>query len=374
MAIIKSSPSELAIHGGGPPAFASKVPVFSANVGDGHRFGELAERMFLASEPPGGLAEEFEVALGKWVDVRNVVGFSSLPAAMRCLQRAAGLSGRILMPALGAESYSEFEQATLIESEPTRYGICAGKLSDHMNDDVAAVLAIHPLGRPCLVQELEDQCDEWGVPLFMYGHQALGATYSGERLGSFGHAEIFELGRDQLIHAMDAAVISTDDDLLAYRLRSLRSQHVDRIDQGVGDAASAMGIANLESAATFIDANRVRFEIYRESLRDVPGVKLMSHERGTTYQSIAIEVDPGLAGLTRDALYNVLAAENVETAKPFEPVSYTIAPTASRLASSLLQLPSGPNATEEAIKAVSKLVELAIVRSLESPDPIHLAA
>src|ERR1044072_3093639 len=87
MAILKSSPSELAIHGGGPPAFDAKIPVFSANAGDGRRFAELAERMFMATEPTGSLVEEFEAQLSKWIGVRNVVGFSSRASAMRSIAR-----------------------------------------------------------------------------------------------------------------------------------------------------------------------------------------------------------------------------------------------------------------------------------------------
>lgn len=380
MATIKSSPSELAIHGGGPPAFASKIPVFTANVGDGRRFAELAEQMFVAGEPPGHLVSQFEAALAAWLGVRNIVGFSSLPAAFRCLQSSAGRNGEVMVPAFGSGAFCLEDKPTWVECEPTTYGMSPSQLADRLREDSAAVLAIHPLGRPCMVEELGDLCDEWNVPLFIYGHQAFGCKYGGEKLGCFGEAEVFDLGRDQLVHASDASIVATDNDLLAHRLRSIRTEKVDRIDQGMGDAAAAMGIANLESAERFVDSNRVRYETYREKLLDVPGVKLVRHGPESTYQSIAIEIDAGLAGLTRDALHNVLSAENVGTAKPLLDVQHPTPNTqhlnsvASRLASSLLQLPNGPAATTEAIEAVCKLVELAIVRSLESPDPIRLAA
>jgi dTDP-4-amino-4,6-dideoxygalactose transaminase len=142
----------------------------------------------------------------------------------------------------------------------------------------------------------------------------------------------------------------------------------------MSDAAAAMGIANLESVEAFAKANRPRYDLYRKLLAGTPGVKFVRLGDGSNYQSIAIEIDPGLSGLTRDAMAHVLAAENVGTAKPFEGWTLSTAPVATKLGLSLLQLPAGPSATEEAIQAVCKLVELAIVRSLESPDPIRLAA
>ncbi|MFI5384653.1 MAG: DegT/DnrJ/EryC1/StrS family aminotransferase [Fimbriimonadales bacterium] len=382
MAIVKSSPSELAIHGGGPPAFASKLPVFTANVGNGQRFAGLAERMFVAEEAPGRLAEEFEGVLCEWLGVRNVVGFSSLPAAMRCVERSVKIKGKVFAPAFGSGAFSLEERPVDVDCETATYGMSPAKLAVELRDDASAVFAVHPLGRPCMIEELQDLCDEWSVPLFLYGHQALGCSFQGARLGTFGRAEIFDLGRDQLVHAMDATVVATDDDLLAHRLRRVRSERVERIDQSIGDAAAAMGIANLEAAPDFVKSNRARSERYRELLLTVPGIKFVRHEAGSTYQSIAIEVDPSLAGLSRDALHDVLVAENVGTDKPLHdnrpltPTPQRSAPAtvASRLASSLLQLPNGPAATEEAIEAVCKLVELAIIRSLESPDPIRLAA
>jgi dTDP-4-amino-4,6-dideoxygalactose transaminase len=225
-----------------------------------------------------------------------------------------------------------------------------------------------------MIQELEDVCDEWDIPLILYGHQALGCKYGGELLGSFGRAEIFDLGRDQLVHALDAAVVTTDDDLVAHRLRSLRTLRDDGIDQAMSDASAAMGIANLESVVAFTDCNRRRYEKYAELLMSVPGMKLVRADAGSTYQSVTIEVDPGLAGISRDSLAEVLTSENVGTAKPFDGSRLSTAPTALRAVSSLLQLPAGPSATDELIEAVCKLVELAVVRSLESPDPIRLAA
>jgi dTDP-4-amino-4,6-dideoxygalactose transaminase len=130
----------------------------------------------------------------------------------------------------------------------------------------------------------------------------------------------------------------------------------------MGDAAAAMGIANIESTDKFIKNNLERYNRYRELLLHVPGVHSIRHEKGSTYQSMAIEVDPRHSGISRDALANVLIAENVGVAKPFEGEAIpTSMPVASRLGDTILQLPSGPNLQDEDIEAVCKLIELAIV-------------
>lgn len=374
MPILKTSPSQLAIHGGGPAAFDTRLPAFAANAGDGRRFAELAERMFRATETPGIMAEEFEGKLAEWLQVRNVVGFSSNRSAIGAIDRLLGTGQKSFAPAFSAAHFPLQNAPFGIECETVSYGMSPAGLAQHLRDDASAVFATHPLGRPCMIQDLQDVCDEWGVPLFISGPQALGCHYQGERLGAFGEAEIFELGRDQLVHAMDAAVVATDDDLLAHRLRASRADRSDGVDAAMSDAAAAMGIANLESVSEFVDSNRSRYELYRKHLHDVPGISLVRHGSDSTFQCVSIEVNRSEAGLTKDSLYDVLTAENVGTVRPVDYRAFSGPPVATRLASSLLRLPNGPALDEESIAAVCKLVELAIVRSLESPDPIRLAA
>ncbi|HWA83915.1 MAG TPA: DegT/DnrJ/EryC1/StrS family aminotransferase [Fimbriimonadaceae bacterium] len=374
MPIFKTSPSQLAIHGGGPAAFESKLPAITANAGDGRRFAELAERMFLATETPGSLAAEFERKLASWFQVGNVVGFSSNRAAVHAIHRASGHGAKVFVPAFGAESFL-IDQTTIgVECEPFMFGMSPAGLAEQLREDAAAVFALNPLGRTCMIEDIQDICDEWGVPLFFSSPQSLGCSYKGDRLGRFGHAEIFELGRDQLVHAMDAAVIVTDDDLLAHRLRVSRTEKEDHADPAMSDAAAAMGIANLESVSAFAEANQTRYEIYEAHLRDLPGISLVRHSPEGTYQCVAVEVNRSEAGLTKDSLYDILAAENVGSIKAVDSRAFAGPPVSARLAGSLLRLPSGPHMTEESIVAVCKLVELAIVRSLESPDPLQMAA
>jgi dTDP-4-amino-4,6-dideoxygalactose transaminase len=372
MPTIKKSPSELAIHGGGPPAFSTKLAAFSANAGSGHRFAELAERMFNESETAGRMVEEFEDALGRWLGVGNVIGFASSITAQRALAGALKMNGRVYLPAFGHGAFPEFQNALHIEAEQATWGISPMCLAEELRPDASAVFAVNAFGRSCMVQDLYETCDEAGVPMIFLGHQALGCKYKGEYLGVFGRAEIFELGRDQLIHATDSAVITTDDDLLAHRLRSIRALKPDGVEASMSDAAAAMAIANLEAVDDFVAANKKRYELYRKHLVGISGVRLLSPS--DTYQSVVIQVDPGHAGTTRDGLHDVLLAENVGSVKPFADRTLASAPTAGKLSATLLQLPSGPAATSEAIEAVSRLVALAIVTSLESPDPIRLAA
>lgn len=365
MPTLKNHPREFALHGGGPPAFESPLAAFAPHVGDGHRFANLAEAMFVSGATPGEWVATFESELAAWMSVRNVIGFAGIGAATRLLRRALRLDGPLILPALGAELASIDGPEIRLDSDPLTLGLDPAAVQ--AASEVSGVFAISPCGGTCRAGELQAVCDDRDWPLFLLGHQGLWRDGN-----DFGRGLIFELGRDQILHALHAAVIATDDDLLAHRLRSLRASKLDGADPGMSDAVAVMGIANLESIENFADQNRRCRRHYRELLAEVPGITLAPASPNA--QSVTIQVDPSRAGLTRDGLRAILVAEHVGAERPFLDPGLADAPVARGAATRLLQLPTGPTATEEAIEAVCRLVELAIVQGLEAPDPIRLAA
>lgn len=365
MPTLKNHPREFALHGGGPPAFESPLAAFAPHVGDGHRFASLAEAMFVSGATAGEWVATFESELAAWMGVRNVVGFSGIGAASRLLRRALSLDGPLILPALGAELASIDGPVIRLDSDPLTLDLDPAAVQ--RASEANGVLAISPCGGASRASEIQAACDERDWPLFLLGHQGLWRDGN-----EFGRALLFELGRDQILHALHSAVIATDDDLLAHRLRSARGAKLDGADPCMSDAVAVMGIANLESIEDFAKENRRRHDTYREGLAEIPGIALLPP--GPNSHSVTIQVDPSRAGLSRDGLRTILVAENVGAERPFLDPGLADAPVACGAAARLLQLPTGPTATEEAIEAVCRLVELAIVQGLEAPDPIRLAA
>lgn len=365
MPTLKNHPRELALHGGGLPAFDAPLAAFAPHVGDGRRFASLAEAMFVSGATAGEWVATFESELAAWMGVRNVVGFSGVGASARLLRRVLNLETPLIVSSLGSELAPLDGSVIGVDSESRTLGL--DPVAASRVEVASGVLAIQPCGRPNLKDDLQTLCEERDWPLLRLAHQGLWRQgHEHER------AQIFELGRDQILHALHAAVISTDDDLLAHRLRSIRGVKLDGADPCMSDAVAVMGIANLESIEDFADENRRRHGAYRELLAGIPGISLLSP--GPNFHSVTIQVDPTKAGVTREGLRAILVSENVGVARPFLAPTFANVPVACDIAGRLLQLPTGPTATEEAIEAVCRLVELAIVQGLEAPDPIRLAA
>ncbi|MEZ6189490.1 MAG: DegT/DnrJ/EryC1/StrS family aminotransferase [Planctomycetota bacterium] len=88
---------------------------------------------------------------------------------------------------------------------------------------VRAVMAVDIFGRPCDYERLQAICTAHGLELIEDAAQAWGSSYRGKRCGAFGRAATFSFyPTKNLGGAGDGGLITTDDDALAERLRSLR--------------------------------------------------------------------------------------------------------------------------------------------------------
>ena len=114
---------------------------------------------------------------------------------------------------------------------------------------------------------------------------------------------------------------------LAERLRLSPQLWIFRLRLGDGDrhqrqderAVAAVGLTSLDHKGTIIAANRANYEAYRRGFSNLAGIKLFPFDPRETsnFQYLVVEVDERAAGLSRDELAAVLAAENVLARRVF---------------------------------------------------------
>ena len=121
------------------------------------------------------------------------------------------------------------------------------------------------------------------------------------------------------------------------------------------EVCAAMGLTSLESVEEFIGTNRRNYQAYGRGLDGIPGINLMHYDESerANYQYIVLEVDEREAGLTRDALVEVLFAENVLARRYFFPglpshgaVSVVLSPCLACSAGNRNTMPSGDGSAE----------------------------
>lgn len=391
---MKQDVGELAVFGG-IPAFERRVHVGRPNVGDrerlGRRFGDLLDRRWLTND--GRYVREFEEEVARLSGVRHCVATCNGTLGLEIALRAAGVRGEVILP-----SFTFVATAHAVEWIGCTPVFCDVGLDSHTIDPAeveravtprtAAILGVHLWGRSCDVEALETVADRHGLTLLFDAAHAFGCSHGGEMIGRFGDAEVFSFHATKFVNAFEGGAVVTDDDALAERMRLMRNfgfAGYDRVvspgtNAKMNEASAAMGLTSLESMAEFVEINRRNHDRYAEGLDGRPGLSLLRFDERErrNYQYVVVEVDPGTAGIGRDALVRLLQAENVLARRYFHPGCHRMEPYRSRvpdagrrlprterLSGRLLSLPTGTAVRPEEIDEICSLLRLAVGRGEE---------
>jgi dTDP-4-amino-4,6-dideoxygalactose transaminase len=88
-----------------------------------------------------------------------------------------------------------------------------------------AIIVQHTLGMPARIDELLALAARHSLLVIEDCAHALGATYHGKPVGSFGDASFFSFGRDKVVSSVFGGVAATKHDHLARALRTLQSEY-----------------------------------------------------------------------------------------------------------------------------------------------------
>ncbi|MEU4211247.1 aminotransferase class I/II-fold pyridoxal phosphate-dependent enzyme [Streptomyces sp. NPDC026206] len=171
-----------------------------------------------------GVVAELEDALASYLGVRHVVTTCTGTAALHSMYAAAGISAgdEVLVPAL--TFHATATPLFHLGAHPVLADVDeAGQLD---LDDAArritartkAAVAVHLWGLPEDRDALVSFADEHHLMLLEDGSHAHGATWNGQRTGTFGAAAAFSLNGPKPLSAGEGGFVATDDSELYYRV------------------------------------------------------------------------------------------------------------------------------------------------------------
>ena len=146
------------------------------------------------------------------------------------------------------------------------------------------------------------------------------------------------------------------------------------INAKMSEASAAMGLASLEVLDEFIAVNRRHHERYRANLAGLPGLSLVPYPEDdrSNYQYVVLEIDAARSPISRDALQQVLRAENILARRYFypgchrmepyrteQPQAEASLPETNALVERVLQLPTGTALSGEDVDGICEVLRLA---------------
>lgn len=342
---------------GAKPAFDKPLPIGQLYFPSWERyeaaFRGIFERQYYNNNGP--LHEELEVKLQQFLGVKHAICVSNATFGLMMVADAMRLSGKVILPSFTfiasaqSLSWAGLEPA-FCDVDPETHQIDLDQVDALIGKDVSAIMGVNLWGGACNPKALAEIAEANGVQLYFDSAHAFGCTVDGVKIGNFGRAEVFSFHATKILSAAEGGCISTNDDELAERLRSIRPSYgadkpvsiVRVANARMSEAQAAVALMSLEDFSTNQKNNDALYRLYETQLKAIPGLHLVKPAgvSFSNYQYLVCTVDEREFGLPRDLVIDLLKAENVIARRYFYPGIHRSIPYAQDLPQYLDCLPN----------------------------------
>ncbi|HEX5008968.1 MAG TPA: DegT/DnrJ/EryC1/StrS family aminotransferase, partial [Planctomycetota bacterium] len=272
----------------------------------------------------GAEVEAFEREFAQWLGGTHVVGVANATDALELALRAfdVGPGDEVVIPSLTAAPTAMAVLATgampvLADIDAAWFTLDPTSLRACLSMRTAAIIPVHLYGQCADMDAIRHVAETAGVPILEDCAQSHGATFHGQRAGSFGAAAAFSFYPTKNLGAFgDGGALATPDRHLAERLARLRFYGgiagYDFTEPGrnsrLDELQAALLRVRLGAVAAGNERRRLHARRYREGLRDAP-VELPAERGGSehVYHQFVVRTP------ARDRLRDHLAARGIET-------------------------------------------------------------
>jgi dTDP-4-amino-4,6-dideoxygalactose transaminase len=374
----------------GVPLFEQPLHVGRPNIGDRERLMErindILDRRWFTNNGP--VVQEFEQRIADLTGAKHCIAMCNATVALEITTRALGLKGEVIIPSFTfiATAHSlQWQEITPVfcDVDPKTHNIDPNRIEALITPRTTGIMGVHVWGTPCNIEALQDIAQRRGLRLLFDAAHALACTYGGRMIGQFGDAEVFSFHATKFINAFEGGAVTTNDDVLAKRIRDMRNfgfagyDNVEYIGTNgkMSEVSAAMGLTSLESLEEIVAVNYRNYQAYQAGLAGIPGVKLLEYDdqERRNFQYIIVEADQADAGIDRDLLVKILQAENVLARRYFYPGCHQMEPYRSyfpnagmllpeteRLTTRVMSLPNGTSVDTSSIDAICALIKFTV--------------
>jgi dTDP-4-amino-4,6-dideoxygalactose transaminase len=230
---------------------------------------------------------------------------------------------------------------------------------------------------PAKMNDIMDILGRYEIPLIEDAAEALGSTYQGKPLGTFGVMGILSFNGNKIITTSGGGALLSDDETMIKQARFLATQardpapHYQHSHIGynyrMSNICAGIGRGQMQVLDERVKARRKVFEHYKSFFASVPGVSLFDEPQGmfSNRWLSTVVIDPKIAGVTREDVRIALEAENIESRPLWKPLHlqpiFASSPyygdkISEKLFEHGLCLPSGSNLTQAELERIDAVL------------------
>lgn len=294
-----------------------------------------------STQTEGHVTKAFENAFAAYLGRRHAIAVSSGTIGMLLALKAAGIGADDEVITSGYSWRQTAHAISWVGATPVLADIdywsqtlSPEKAEAKITPKTRAILAANVNGHPADWDKLRALADKSGVLLIEDATESIGSRYQNKLVGSFGGIAIFDFSEPSPLSCGQAAMIVTDDDTLALKLRHFRSrQRQDRasltatlrppLDAGISEITAALGLVQLQRLPEIL-ARRKQVEAwYQAQISSFEGIKPPYIAPGVDevhWFLYTVHLGTRFSASSRDALVDDLETELVETSAYCQPL------------------------------------------------------
>jgi dTDP-4-amino-4,6-dideoxygalactose transaminase len=243
-----------------------------------------------------------------------------------------------------------------------------------------AIILVHLYGVPAKLKEILAVSEEFGIPLIEDAAEALGSTYHGKQVGTFGQFGILSFNGNKIITTSGGGALLSTDLAMLERARFLATQARDKAphyqhssigyNYRLSNVCAGIGRGQLRVLDEWVKKRRKNFEFYSTELKPLKNISFLKEPENcfSNRWLTTILVKPH-GGATRETIRLELEAEEIECRPLWKPMHLQpifaqypayVNGVSENLFENGLCLPSGSNLSPAQLEKVTQNIKAAI--------------
>ena len=269
-----------------------------------------------------------------------------------------------------------------VDADKETWNIDVSRIEEKISSRTKAIMPVHVFGLMCDMNAITGIAKKHNLFIVEDAAEAHGAEYFGAKSGSFSDIACFSFFANKNITTGEGGMVITNDEEiynkaryfknLCFPLDGNRNYTHDQIgfNYRMSNVIAAIGLAQVEKADVYRDLRIKNNALYRQNLKDVPGISFQPIIEG--YLNVcwmnAIVIEPEIYGHTKDELVILLKENGIDTRLLFNGMHNQKSlkefgcdtsgnyPVSDWLTQNGLYLPSASNLSREQIKLICELI------------------
>jgi dTDP-4-amino-4,6-dideoxygalactose transaminase len=288
-----------------------------------------------ASLNDGRLTEAFEEAFAAHVGRRHAIAVTSGTVAMILALKANGFGPGDDIVCSPYGWHQVVHAIALVGANPVfsdidywSHTLNPIKAAERITPATKAIIVGNTNGHPAPWDEFRALADARGLALIEDSTEAVGSTYHGRIVGSFGDCAVFDFSEPGPLLCGEGGMIVTDDDELASRLRYLRKREPEHLKSVVishnvpwqvklSNLNAALGLVQLKRIDEILERRRTVVGFYEDAMQSFEGIKPPYHAPGVTVvhsHAYAVHLGTRFSVSLRNAVIEDMLTQGIDTA------------------------------------------------------------